>query len=74
MPLVLPDGLDSLEELLTFLKHPVPNVRAMAAQIALSISASEVRIRRGGENGNGRAGVEGDRTLGEDGKDVKDSV
>jgi hypothetical protein len=43
MPLVLPDGLDSLEELVTFLKHPVPDVRAMAAQIALSISASEVR-------------------------------
>ncbi|KAM3570308.1 hypothetical protein VYU27_007618 [Nannochloropsis oceanica] len=41
MPLVLPDGLDSLEELATFLKHPVPDVRAMAAQIALSISASE---------------------------------
>jgi len=54
MPLVLPDGLDSLEELLTFLRHPVPDVRAMAAHIALSISASEVRI--GGPREDGREG------------------
>lgn len=55
MPLVLPDGLDSLEELATFLKHPVPDVRAMAAQIALSISASEVKDS--GEEGGKREGV-----------------
>jgi hypothetical protein len=69
MPLVLPDGLESLEELLTFLKHPVPDVRAMAAQIALSISASEVRIRgsvgEGRREGRMERGEWGDRTLGE---------
>jgi len=63
MPLVLPDGLDSLEELLTFLKHPVPDVRAMAAQIALSISASEVRI--GGPREDGREGGRMERDEGD---------
>ena len=54
---------------MTFLKHPVPDVRAMAAQIALSISASEVRIRgsvgEGRREGRMERGEWGDRTLGE---------
>ncbi|EKU20557.1 hypothetical protein NGA_0557500 [Nannochloropsis gaditana CCMP526] len=41
MPLILPEGLESLEELDTFLKHQVLDVRTMAAEIVLSLSATE---------------------------------
>lgn len=36
------EGLDSLEELVSFLGHPKPEVRSMGAQVALSLTGTEV--------------------------------
>jgi len=35
------EGLESLEELVTFLGNPRPEVRAMGAQVALTLTDSE---------------------------------
>jgi hypothetical protein len=36
------EGLDSLEELVEYLRSPNPQVRALGAQVALAVTATEV--------------------------------
>jgi hypothetical protein len=36
------EGLESLEELVGYLRNPNPQVRALGAQVALAVTATEV--------------------------------
>lgn len=42
--MVVVEGLESLEELVSFLGNPRPEVRAMGAQVALTVTETEVRL------------------------------
>lgn len=39
---VLVEGLESLDELVSYLRNPNPQVRALGAQVALAVTATEV--------------------------------
>ncbi len=38
------EGLESLEELVGYLKNPNPQVRALGAQVALAVTATEASV------------------------------